>query len=214
MRDEICCFDIEVVLRDLSEDEIDAVKATIQAPSNYKDEEKITAYIQRQTVKTIEKLVFNPAYHKIVCICAGLVDQNGGLQPDARVFLSEREEFVVGEFFKYLDEQRGCKLLGFNCKAFDLPALAAAAHRHDLSLLYPVAPADVIDIAKWPLSRMSLRDAGRAFSSLDKTDSMDGSMVGELWREKRYKEVADYCQRDVEVTADIYMNLQRVFSFL
>lgn len=55
--------------------------------------------------------------------------------------------------------------------------------------------------------RISLENLAQAVLGRGKTGN--GAMAPILWREKKYKEVIDYCNNDVQLTADIYREYLR-----
>jgi len=112
--------------------------------------------------------------------------------------------------------------VSFNGRAFDAPFLSVRSAIHGLSpsknlLGYRYSMETHIDLLEvltfqGAVSRdqtPSLHAACLAFGiPSPKSEEMHGYAVGDLYRQGRLQEIADYCRRDVEATAALYRRLE------
>jgi len=114
------------------------------------------------------------------------------------------------------------RTVSFNGRSFDAPFLSVRSAIHDLSpsknlLGYRYSMETHVDIMEiltfqgtvsrdqWP----NLHGACVAFGiPSPKSEEMHGYAVGDLYRQGRLREIADYCRRDVEATAALYRRLE------
>ena len=94
----------------------------VAAPANYKDPEKIAAYIAEAQQKALDKAALDLDLCRIVAI--GFDDSTATSRLDPTVYtaaLGEPEErAMLRQFWQVVGDR---PLLGFNCLAFDLPVL-------------------------------------------------------------------------------------------
>lgn len=93
-----------------------------QAPSNYKDAEKIAAYIAEAEARALDKAALDPGLLRIVAI-GYQIDTDTPVAMLARD--TDEERTILARFWRLATQQTqaGGELVGFNCIAFDLPAL-------------------------------------------------------------------------------------------
>lgn len=110
----------------------------IEAPANYKDPEKIAAYIKDATVRRkqafIERAALDPDLCRIVYL--GVWDMRFG-HPLLTPAKDEYEERLALEYF-WQGYQPGMVLCGFGVRAYDIPVIL----RRSLYLGVPVKPLD------------------------------------------------------------------------
>jgi hypothetical protein len=120
-------FDIET--GPLSDEHLDRIAPEFEAPSNYKDEEKIAASIREQKVRWKEKAALSPLTGRVICI--GVREAGGatiildGDGDEARLLVAWRE----------LVESYGHAglFVGFNIFGFDLPFLVRRAWHYGIA---------------------------------------------------------------------------------
>ena len=107
-------------LETLGLDEAKAWVEPLSAPSNYKDAEKIAAYIAEAEAERMERFALDPDCNRIVAF--GWYDIPEG-EPKVALCSTEREEREQLQLFWQSDAERETRLIGFNIFRFDLPVL-------------------------------------------------------------------------------------------
>ena len=107
-------FDIET--GPLPDTYLDLVMPQFEAPSNYKDEEKIAASIAAQKQKWKERAALSPLTGKILAI--GITDKNG-----FTAIAEETEAETLKRFNALVNASMDTLFIGFNIFAFDIPFL-------------------------------------------------------------------------------------------
>jgi DNA polymerase elongation subunit (family B) len=207
----LIAFDIETVVSDEGRKIIES--ANVSAPSNYKDQVKIDAYVEEKRKELLEKAALYWWTGKIVCISLWDVDSN---IPWAMV--SDNESELLRSFFSYLSEFPNHRLIGKNSDEFDSPWIRGRAMRHDLGIpkhfRLPHAFGDVQKIFGYNRSASqvtSLKNMGEALQ-LNTRKSGDGSDVAELWRYGQHEELKAYCLDDTRMVAEIWRRYEKEFS--
>jgi hypothetical protein len=128
---------------------------------------------------------------------------------------------MLREFWQKVDKFD--RFVSFNGRAFDGPFLSVRSAVHALSpsknlsgYRYSVEMhVDLMEVLSFQgaVSRdqhPSLHAACIAFGiPSPKSEEMHGYAVGDLYRQGRVREIADYCRRDVEATAALYRRLEQ-----
>lgn len=229
-------FDIETIpndthdARERIQRDIDAEAAALTAPGNYRDPEKIAAWLAAEREKlaaSFEERMrsggLDGARGRICCI--------GHARDDApvRTLIDSDEAYLLRHFFEELrafGEQRASRRamptwVGHNIIGFDLRFLWQRAMVLGISppaLIVPRAPkpwdGTVFDtMLQWAgeRGRISLDALCEVFGLPGKDDidgaPMDGSRVWDLWRQGRTGDIASYCAGDVERTRAIYRRM-------
>ena len=92
----------------------------VTAPANYKDPEKIAAYIAEARAEAVTRAALDPDLCRIVAL-GYQVEGSGLLAPTVRLCRTDHDEFgVLEEFWRTF---RAFQFLGFNQVGFDLPVL-------------------------------------------------------------------------------------------
>lgn len=187
----------------------------VKAPANYKDPEKIAAYIEEQKEDVVNKAAFDGASNHIICIGVAIDDQPSvSFSIDGDV---SKEAMMLDAFYSYLKDTVGnwqhCTWIGHNVINFDLKIL-----RQRSMILGVKPPANIIIPANskpWesnPYDTMMQWDA-KNFIKLDKLalalnipmgKSMSGADVYPLWQQGEYDAIADYCRGDVDLVRLVY----------
>lgn len=178
----------------------------VSAPSNYKDEAKIAAYIAEATAAAADKCSLDPDLCRIVALGWQV---EGDESPTVRTCEHEDEERdTINEFWSWADNRH---LVGFNCLAFDLPVLL----RRGL-YLDALRPGIQIDKYKHPqvtdlqmvLSfNGTIKLHGLAFYckrfGIDVPDTITGADIGHAVKDGRWSEVRGHCHADILKTAAV-----------
>jgi len=113
MRKEILFFDIET---EVNPEAVNFIQAP-NAPSNYKDADKIAAYIAEKQAEALKTAALDPDYGKIIAIAmTGDLD----LEPIVIDYHDYSEKQLLEQFWLYYEVCRGYSC-GYNIINFDLP---------------------------------------------------------------------------------------------
>jgi hypothetical protein len=136
-------------------------------------------------------------------------------------FSSGDEAFVLRSFWEVI--QRYNQYITFNGRSFDCPfimlrsaILAVPMSRHLMPYRYDTK--EHFDL----LEQLTFYGATRKFN-LDfyckafgikspKSEGVTGLDMGSLFRDKKFKQIAEYCLRDITATAELYLKWQAVLS--
>lgn len=153
----------------------------------------------------IDGFDFAPECNQIVCISYAL----GKDEPKSLV---GEESQVIKDFF-YISKNE--TLLGFNSNGFDIPFIVKRAvilgiiipNHLKLNGKKPWEVTNIVDIY------LVWKHLGHKSCKLDlicgalgipsPKDKIDGSQVDEYFREGRIKEIAEYCEKDVNATREV-----------
>lgn len=117
----VTIFDIETA--PASVERLERVMPEFEAPSNYKDADKIAASIKEQKARWIEKAALSPLTGQVLCI--GVREPGGAITildgggDEARLLVEWRELVESSGYSRYF--------AGFNIYSFDLPFLIRRA---------------------------------------------------------------------------------------
>ena len=212
---------------DLIRADIEKQKLAVKAPSNYKDAEKIDAYIQAEMDKLdadfdviYRKTSFDGGLGQICCI-GYAIDDN---EPESIYGLEEFD--ILFEFYDLLrkvynsSSQQRPKFIGHNISSFDLRFM------YQRSIITGIKPPPIMpfNVKPWDeaIFDTMLAWAGHGNRvSLDKLckifgiplkgseigEEIDGSKVWDFYQAGRISEIATYCEGDVERTRQVYKRL-------
>lgn len=226
-------FDIETipaqdpVAIELIKADIEKQKLSVKAPGNYKDQEKIDAYIKAEVEKldaefdaTYRKTSFDGGLGEICCI-SWAIDDNA-----SQSIYGDTESEMLREFYAELQEnynassQQRPKFIGHNIVNFDLRFL------FQRSVMNNVKPPMMIPFSAKPWDE-SIFDTMTAWAghgnrvSLDKLckifniplkgseigEEIDGSKVWDFYQAGRIADIARYCEGDVDRTRQAYKRM-------
>ncbi|HUO83903.1 MAG TPA: ribonuclease H-like domain-containing protein [Thermoanaerobaculia bacterium] len=137
-----------------------------------------------------------------------------------RTYLSGNEKLILEAFWNHLREED--RFITFNGRQFDGPflmirsAILGLRPKRDLvGYRYSFHPnCDLREVLSFTGTvysrqmRFNLDLACKAFGvESSKQEGLDGRVVDVMFREGRYREIADYCLEDVRATADLYRKL-------
>lgn len=190
---------------------------------------KANFFKQRDDQNTDETLFYERAgiyaeFGKVIVIGIGRYTENekGELGFKVKSLYGDDERKLLQEFKAIVDKMdASTKLCAHNGKEFDFPYLSRRMLVNDISL------PSVLNLAgkkSWEvphLDTMELWKFGdyKHYTSLDllaaifnipsSKGEIDGSQVNEVYyKEKNIKKIADYCQRDVIVVAQLYLKMK------
>lgn len=214
-------------------DELTRKGNAVKAPVSYKDPKKIEDYmvrertkfsnqIKKQTVNVaadiqdakdafLDKAALSPMTGRIVAVGLGIRTVGGGWEHAVFVDRNNREAEMLASADRAISEIGYASLITWNGRKFDLPFLVARSMRAGLKLKH-----------KWPmgysdrhLDLFDLIAGGRqnqfggslklwVREILGKDRKATGADVAELVNQKKWDEMAAYCQEDVEDTARLF----------
>lgn len=207
-------FDIETV-EDVHYTSLDGFLQLLfdscEAPSNYKDPEKIERARKEQFAAKREKLALSPRTGRVCAIAYGWLDEE-----PIECLLGQEQQIVRG-FLSFLEEHGPLVLAGFNIRDFDIGFVAVRA-----ALLGLEVP------AWWPQGRFD-RFSGGAPKVVDARDILeDGKLADWLHRFElppklgegsqcatmTDAELRDYVTNDVHVERLLLRRLAHAFPVL
>ena len=167
-------------------------------------------------------------FGKIICICIGYFSDSGDVLMKTNLFFGENENQVLNDFIKSIQQLKKKKIVfaGHNIREFDLPFICRRLLINNIPIpdfldLQNTKPWDntIIDTFQyWRFgdykNYTSLKLLAKVLGIPSSKDDIDGSMVGPLYwetdsiqKEMNLLRIADYCQKDVEVTTKILFRL-------
>jgi len=166
--------------------------------------------------------MFNPDTGRGVVFFQNKGEQIEDFEENGLLFKSGTEKEILEKFWEAVKTYR--QIVTFNGRAFDVPYLMirSAINRVRTSrnfMGYRYKPEDHCDL----LEQLTFYGATRKFS-LDfyaksfgirssKEEGIEGRMVGNLYAEKRYLEIARYCARDLQTTKELFEYWDRYMRF-
>jgi len=163
-----------------------------------------------------------PEFAKIVCVSVAFVLDNGETKKQS--FFGEDEKKLLKEVRTLLDrcEKLGFYLCGHNLKNFDIPMLAKRM------IINGIRPSKILpsyDTKPWEIKAIDTKEIWQygSYTSIGSLDLLcscldiptpkDGEITGAnvhkaYWEEQKIKEIAEYCEKDVEVLIQAIMKLK------
>ena len=226
-------FDIETIPAQdaptiqLIKDDIEKQKLTIKAPSNYKDQEKIDAYIKAEQEKldaefdlTYRKTSFDGGLGEICCIGYAIDDR-----PPVSIY-GVSEAYILNGFFDSLKNaynpstNQRPKFIGHNIVSFDLRFLFQRSVMNNIKppmfIPFNAKPWDesIFDtMTAWAGhgNRVSLDKLCKIFNIPQKGseigEEINGSKVWDFYQAGRIADIAKYCEGDVDRTRQAYKRM-------
>lgn len=207
---------LDIETEALPEAEIQHLMPRFEAPSNYKDPEKIAANIAEQKAKWLEAGALSPITGRVLAIGYRFPNSTSNFEIHSDVL---GEAFVLSGLLNVLaDEGRFTasqpRLIGWNVKGFDIPFLIKRGWKHGIKFpkwltakpSWSEAPA-VLDLMEefkagdWKAPYTSLDVAARFLGLEGKLGS--GKDFAALYRSDKAAALA-YLRRDVELLEAIH----------
>ncbi len=202
----------------------DYVAETVKPPGTMKKQETIDKWILEERSGAIDeamdKCSFDGAMNHIVCIGIA-IDNEDPIAIVAETIDQEAE--ILKSFYEVL---RGVPYsvantyIGHNISGFDFRVI------RQRSMVLGVKPCKGLPfdskpwdknpydtMLQWSQSRSdwaSLDKLAKAFG-IDGKSGIDGSMVYPMWKEGKFKELAEYCKSDVRIVRELYKKMSLVF---
>lgn len=188
--------------------------SNVSAPSNYKDPDKIQAYMDAEVGKTLSKAGLDGAFCNIACI--GVAINNNDVITFSLV--DDPEETVLNRFYDYIQTYSPTSpvFIGHNVAGFDLKIIKQR------SMILGIEPPKVLQTAfnakpwdgvifdtmlAWDAKNFTKQEKIALAFGLEGKDGMDGSQVQEYFDAGRYEEIAEYCANDVKTVRAIYKKM-------
>ena len=163
-----------------------------------------------------------PEFAKIVCISVAFVMENGEVKK--QTFHNDDETQLLKDCQKLLDRCGRLEfwLCGHNLKNFDIPMMAK---RMIINGLMPPSILPTYDTKPWEIKAIDTKEIWQygAYTAIGSLDLMctcmdvpspkEGEVTGDkvhdaYWNRGMLKEIAEYCERDVEVLIDVIKKLK------
>lgn len=177
---------------------------------------------ERKNIIFKKRSALVPEFAKIVCVSVAFVLENGEIKKQS--FFGEDEKKLLKEVRTLLDrcEKLGFYLCGHNLKNFDIPMLAKRM------IINGIRPSKILpsyDTKPWEIKAIDTKEIWQygAYTSIGSLDLLcsclniptpkDGEVTGSsvhksYWEDQKIKEIAEYCEKDVEVLIDAIMKLK------
>lgn len=191
----------------------------VKVPSNYKKEEAIQKYKEEHLDEQWRKNALNKFESSVIAISAYYPYEEKWFS-----VVSENEEELMKEFDRWLIDEVGhqrslsAKWVGAFIGEFDLPIIRLRAIKYGLKHLALCMPnAKFSDRYEDILSSfmgtsykdsVSVKTLAKYFGLDGKTDGLDGSAVHDLWLNKEYEKIAEYCKGDVKLEYELHKLLK------
>jgi predicted PolB exonuclease-like 3'-5' exonuclease len=165
-----------------------------------------------------------PEFAKIVCVSVAFVTDNGEVKK--QTFADDNEYTLLRDVQKLLDRcgKLDFFLCGHNLKNFDIPMLAK---RMIINGLLPPSILPSYDTKPWEIKAIDTKEIWQygAYTSIGSLDLMctcmevpspkDGEITGDkvhhaYWVDNKLKEIAEYCEKDVEVLINVIKKLKEL----
>jgi len=214
------CLDIETIPSQLPWVG-EYVSATVKPPGTIKKAESLLKWEQESKAdavsESMDKCSFDGALNHIICIGLAIDDE----EPIAIVANTpDHEAGLLTEFYRLIGSLPiVTRFVGHNISGFDLKVIKQR------SIVLGVKPCNHIpfDAKPWdrnPFDTMYMWDS-KNNAKLDKIaramgfegkGGIDGSDVYPMWKDGKFKEIADYCKADVSLTRDVYKKMIAVLE--
>ena len=183
-----------------------------EAPANYKDPEKITAYIAAKKQTQVESMALDVDLCRVIALGYGDLEDHPCVEVANGDDASERSLLV--SFWALVEDPRTA-IMGYNILGFDLPIIARR------SMMLGITPTrlfdtrkygnhDVIDLMTllYPTgSARGLKTICKMLGITNPLDGTDGSQVAHM----DLKELAAYCANDVSLTQALATRMKGLY---
>ena len=186
-----------------------------QAPSNYKDEAKIRAYVEDKRIEQVDKAALDPDYGEIIAIGIAFLDPLGNLKSEeykTHYLFSEAE--MINRFWKYYAENSG-RSCGYNIIGFDLPYLLRR------SFALGIQPSIIPDLRRYQThptldlmmvlynwqNYKGFKFVAERYGIHNQWSELDGSMVADMNKET----LVNYVANDTLMTYELYKKMKGIY---
>jgi 3'-5' exonuclease len=184
--------------------------ASIKAPANYKDPDKILAWQKDNQLELYKKQALDSMEGRIICI--------GWYDDDCFQYCCSNEHINILALEDAIIKMQGqyiepITFIGWNISTFDIPWLWRKAIQYNLPKLRNALPHNnknmVIDLMKiWAADYrdyVSLADCAK-FLGIPH-EGGDGSEIYDLWKANNLEAIAEHCKRDITTCMEIYRRI-------
>jgi len=188
-------------------------QGSFEAPSNYKDEEKIRAYIAAKSNEWVEECPLDPLTGRI-CAIGTLLDTGNGT-PIKKIIVDttgQEEKILLENFWKQWKELNGY-IVGHNIKNFDLPYIILRSIKNGIEpLWYPrhkeqyMSVIDTMDLwnaGRYPKKYISLNNMAKFFGVGSK-NTTTGKFIYQMISNNELEDVEKYLANDLHLTNDVF----------
>lgn len=212
-------IDIETIRRELSEEEVANIRASIKPDSRMKDPVKIEADIDKKFGIKMDKLALDPFYNQIVAISARYHGAGTAVRFDK---CTDREDNLISEFVAWVAQLKDAKheiypFVGVNIIGFDLPTIALHIAKFGIDPLgIDLMPSKynrkrVIDLMTLFDGNWKSTDALADYFGIDTSDNpITGADVQECWDDGSHDLIARHCKEDVDTTWEIWHRVHKL----
>ena len=178
--------------------------------------------IQKMNSVFVKRAALVPEFAKIICVSVAFVTNYGEVK--RQTFSGDDEKQLLTDVQKLLDRcgKLDFYLCGHNLKNFDIPMIAK---RMIINGLMPPSILPSYDTKPWEIKAIDTKEIWQygtytAIGSLDlmctcmevpspKNGEVTGDKVHDsYWNKNMLKEIAEYCERDVDVLIDVIKKLK------
>lgn len=193
--------------------------------------EKKSTFLRREDDIPLDKLYFDKAaiyseFGKIICISVGILyyDKEDQLNIRIKAIRSDDEKNLLEEFVALMHDkmdENKIQLCGHNAKEFDFPYICRRMLINDIALPpylqlsgkkpWEIKHLDTMEMWKFGDYKnfTSLALLTEVFNIPSPKDDIDGSDVNRVYyQEDGLERIAEYCNRDVLATAQVYLKIQ------
>jgi hypothetical protein len=172
----------------------------------------------------VNRAALVPEFAKIVCISVAFVTDKDEIKK--QTFSGDDEEVLLNDVKTLLDRcgKLDFHLCGHNLKNFDIPMIAK---RMIINGIMPPTILPSYDTKPWEIKAIDTKEIWQygAYTSIGSLDLLcstldiptpkDGDVTGDkvhnaYWNENKIKEIAEYCEKDVEVLIHIIKKLKNL----
>jgi DNA polymerase elongation subunit (family B) len=187
----------------------------VKAPANYKDEEKIAAYIEEAKEDVLNKNSFDGSSNHIITIACAV---NDGDPVSVHARQIEDEYQVIEHFYRYLESQFNSHdrvvFVGHNIMAFDLKVIRQRSKifglHCDLRIPFNTKPWDdnpYDTMLQWDLKNYIKLDKLALAFGIEQKKLMSGADVYPMWQAGNHDVIEAYCRQDVELVREVYKRM-------
>lgn len=185
-------------------------------------------YLEKHHDKTDSYAGLLPPFGQIIAIAAINSNQYAnqyGYNVSRFSVIDASEKKVLTDFSSWLRESKEVTLCGHGIKGFDIPFLITRFIHHGIALPnvfqitgkkpWEIQHKDTGEIAKFGGWNNISLDALCFLLNIETPKSgIDGSKVWDAWKSKRYIDIQEYCEKDVEAVMECYFSLKKIIKGL
>ena len=173
---------------------------------------------EEERQRVLESLGLDPCTGRIICIGVYWLDLDR-----SRAYCQSDERELLANFWSDLGQIRATRFVTFNGKSFDFPYIKVRS----AILEVPIPRGIMLDTRRFSTDRhFDVREALTNYDRYRKgtleffceifgvpspKHGIDGSKVGDYFKQGRLDEIAHYCLADCKATAELYQRLRHYY---